>query len=85
MPFDNVTIDHSGMAGMQSARHAVFAFYVRELLAENIFLLHLETVGLQVTHPLRAAASRRVRINGYRWRARYRLRIDETESRQHQD
>jgi hypothetical protein len=85
MAFDNVTIDHRGMAGMKSARHSVFDFHVGELLAENVFLLHLETVGLQVTHPLRAAASRRIRIDDYGWRARYRLRIDESKSRQHQE
>ena len=65
MTFDDVTIDYRRMAGMKSARHSVFAFYVGELLPENVFLLHRETVGLQVTHPLRAAASRRVRIDDY--------------------
>ena len=65
MPFDDVTVDYRCMAGMKPARHSVFAFQVGELLAENVFPLHLETVGLQVTHPLRAAASRRVRIDSY--------------------
>jgi hypothetical protein len=35
------------------------------LLAENILLMDFETACLQVTHPLRATASRRVRIDGY--------------------
>ena len=70
MPFDDVTVDYGCMAGMKPARHSVFTFHVGELLAENVLLLHLETVGLQVTHPLRAAASRRVRIHRYRWRFR---------------
>src|SRR5215813_5173473 len=69
MPFDDITIDHSGMAGMQPARHSVLAFNIRELLSESILLLDLETVCLQVTHPIRAAASRRVRIHRYRWPA----------------
>lgn len=69
MPFDDVTIDHSRMAGIKSARHSVFALNVRELLAENILLLDLETVGLQVTHPLGATASRRAGIHGYGRRA----------------
>jgi len=66
VPFDNVTIDHSGMAGIEPLRHSVFALHVRELLSENILLLNLETVCLQVTHPLSAASSRRVRIHCYR-------------------
>src|SRR5262249_62141306 len=70
MPFNDITIDHSGMAGMQPARHSVLAFNIRELLSESILLLDLETVRSQVTHPLRAAASRRVRIHRYRWTAR---------------
>ena len=69
MPFDDVTIDHRGMAGMESLRHSVFALHVRELFSENVFLLDLETVCLQVTHPLSAASSRRVRVHRYRWRA----------------
>jgi len=69
MPFDDVTIDHGGVAGIKPLRHSVFAFHVGELLAENILLLDFETVCLQVTHPLSAAASRRVRIHCYRWRA----------------
>ena len=68
MPFDDITIDHSGMTRIEPLRHSVFALHVRELLAENILLLNLETVCLQVTHPLRTTASRRIRIYRYRWR-----------------
>ena len=70
MPFDDVTIDHSGMAGIEPLRHSVFALHVGELLSKNILVLNLETVGLQVTHPLRAATSRRIRIDRYRRRRR---------------
>ena len=44
MPFDDVTIDHRGMAGIEPLRHSVFAFHVRKLFAENILLLDFETV-----------------------------------------
>jgi hypothetical protein len=43
------------------------------LLSKNIFLLDFKTVGLQVTHPLRAATSRRVCIDSDGRRAGLRL------------
>ena len=69
MPFDDVPIDHRCVAGIEPPRDSVIAFYVSELLPRNIFFQHLETVRLQVTHPRRAATSRRVGIHGYGRRA----------------
>jgi len=75
MAFDDVPIDHGGVTRIEPPRHTVFAFEVAELLSKNIFLLDFKTVGLQVTHPLRAATSRRVGIDGDGRRAGNRLGI----------
>ena len=75
MALDDVSIDDGRMARIELPRYPVFAFQVSELLSKNIFLDDFKTVGLQVTHPLRAATSRRVGINRDGRRAGNRLRM----------